>query len=101
MHLFSDGGHYDGANDASLVFHEYTHGLSNRLVTDAQGFGALSTAQAGAIGEGTSDFYALDYLVDEGLIGGRRGRRRAARDLSERSGTGCACRRSTRRRRRA
>ena len=67
VHLFSDGGHYDGANDASLAFHEYTHGLSNRLVTDAQGFGALSTAQAGAIGEGTSDFYALDYLVDEGL----------------------------------
>ncbi len=36
-------------------------------MTDAQGFGALNTAQAGAIGEGTSDFYALDYLVDEGL----------------------------------
>jgi extracellular elastinolytic metalloproteinase len=68
VHLFSHGGHYDGANDASLVFHEYTHGVSNRLVTDAQGFGALSTAQAGAIGEGTSDFYALDYLVDAGLM---------------------------------
>ena len=46
---------YDGANDASLVFHEYAHGLSNRLLTDAAGFGALNTAQAGAIGEGLSE----------------------------------------------
>ena len=60
-------GAYDGANDAGLVFHEVTHGLSERLVTDAAGFGALSSAQAGAIGEGTSDFYAMDYLVDEGI----------------------------------
>ena len=45
-------GGYDGANDASLVFHEFTHGLSDRLVTDAAGFGALGSAQAGAIGEG-------------------------------------------------
>ena len=83
VYLFSNGGHYDGANDATLVFHEYTHGLSNRLVTDAQGFGALSTAQAGAIGEGTSDFYALDYLVDEGLItdDSKHGEGRAARNL--------------------
>ena len=66
-HVNSPYGDYDGANDASLVFHEYTHGLSNRLVTDAQGFGALNTEQAGAIGEGTSDFYALDYLVGRGL----------------------------------
>ena len=57
---------YDGDERRSLVFHEYTHGLSNRLVTDAQGFGALNTEQAGAIGEGTSDFYALDYLVARG-----------------------------------
>ena len=72
VHLFSHEdspfGDYDGSNDASLVFHEYAHGLSSRLVTDAQGFGALSTAQAGAIGEATSDFYALDYLVDQGLM---------------------------------
>ncbi len=74
VHLFSHEdspfGDYDGANDASLVFHEYTHGLSSRLVTDAQGFAALSTAQAGAIGEATSDFYALDYLVEHGMPDG-------------------------------
>jgi extracellular elastinolytic metalloproteinase len=60
-------GGYDGANDASVVFHEYTHGLSNRLITDSAGFGALNSAQAGAMGEGWSDFYALDYLVARGL----------------------------------
>ena len=52
-----------GGDDPSLVFHEYTHGLTNRLVTDAQGYGALNGAQAGAIDEGTADWYALDYLV--------------------------------------
>jgi hypothetical protein len=69
-HAFSPfGGNYDAADDATMMFHEYTHGLSGRLVTDAQGFGALDTAQAGAIGEGTSDFYALDYMESAGLIG--------------------------------
>ena len=60
-------GSYDGANDASLVFHEYAHGLSGRLVTDAAGYGALNTAQAGALGEGISDYYAMDFLVAQGL----------------------------------
>lgn len=57
-----------GGDDAGLVFHEYTHGMNNRLVTDAAGFGALNGAQAGAIDEGTSDWYALDYLVERGLV---------------------------------
>jgi extracellular elastinolytic metalloproteinase len=60
-------GGYDGANDAATVFHEYTHGLSGRLVTDAAGYEALSTPQAGAMSEGWSDFYALDFLVAQGL----------------------------------
>ena len=55
-----------GGDDPSLVFHEYTHGLTNRLVTDAQGYGALNGPQAGAIDEGTADWYALDYLVGDG-----------------------------------
>ena len=55
-----------GGDDPSLVFHEYAHGLTNRLVTDAQGFGALNGAQAGAIDEGTADWYALDFLVGNG-----------------------------------
>ena len=56
----------DGANDAFIVYHEYTHGLSNRLVTDAAGVGALGGPQSGAMGEGWSDWYALDLLVAEG-----------------------------------
>ena len=55
----------NGGDDASIVYHEYTHGLTNRLVTDADGAGALNSAQAGAMGEGWSDFYAKDFLVSQ------------------------------------
>ena len=56
----------NGADDASIVYHEYTHGLSNRLV-DPNDTGGLSTAQGGAMGEAWSDWYAIDYLVGQGL----------------------------------
>ena len=52
-------------SDAAVLYHEYTHGLSNRLVVDADGIGALNTAQAGAMGEGWSDWYAQDFLVGQ------------------------------------
>ena len=52
-------------SDAAVLYHEYTHGLSNRLVIDADGIGALNTAQAGAMGEGWSDWYAQDFLVGQ------------------------------------
>jgi hypothetical protein len=55
-----------GGDDASVVYHEYTHGLSNRLVTFADGSGALNSAQAGAMGEAWSDFYAMDFLATQG-----------------------------------
>lgn len=54
------------ANDPSIVYHEVAHAMIHRLVTDAQGYAAVSTAQAGAIDEGLADFYALDHLVQEG-----------------------------------
>ncbi|CAN5254550.1 hypothetical protein BH18ACT14_BH18ACT14_02200 [soil metagenome] len=57
----------NGADDASVVYHEYTHGLSSRLIADANGFQALNSAQAGAMGEAWSDWYAMDYLVEVGL----------------------------------
>ena len=65
----------NGGDDASIVYHEYTHGLSNRLVTDAAGRGALNSPQAGAMGEGWSDWYAKDYLVSQFPGAGQRGRR--------------------------
>ncbi|HEY6886251.1 MAG TPA: M36 family metallopeptidase, partial [Solirubrobacter sp.] len=52
-------------SDAAVLYHEYTHGLSNRLVTDADGYGALNSAQAGAMGEAWSDWYAQDFIVDQ------------------------------------
>ncbi len=58
----------NGGDDAAIVFHEYTHGLSNRLVVDGSGAGALNTAQAGAMGEAWSDWYAMDYLVGQNLV---------------------------------
>jgi len=57
----------NGGDDAAVVYHEYTHGLSNRLVVDSGGAGALDAAQAGAMGEAWSDWYAMDYLNDIGL----------------------------------
>ncbi|MFG1816391.1 M36 family metallopeptidase [Kribbella sp. NPDC049174] len=55
------------SNAADILYHEYTHGLSNRLVVDATGNSTLNSIQAGSMGEAWSDFYALDYLVSHGL----------------------------------
>ncbi len=56
------------AFDASVEYHEYTHGLSNRLVIDADGNSTLNAIQAGAMGEAWSDYYAMDYLVQKGFV---------------------------------
>jgi len=55
----------NGADDASIVYHEYTHGLSNRLIGDGNG---LNANQSAAMGEAWSDWYALDYLVANGFV---------------------------------
>ncbi|MGH3035581.1 MAG: M36 family metallopeptidase, partial [Gaiellaceae bacterium] len=57
----------NGGDDAAIVYHEYAHGLSNRLVTGADGWGALDAFQSGTMGEGWSDWYAMDYLVEHGF----------------------------------
>jgi len=70
MYLFTgtgNGGDQNGGDDASVVYHEYTHGLSHRLVTDASGQPALRSFQANAMGEGWSDWYATDYLTQQGF----------------------------------
>jgi extracellular elastinolytic metalloproteinase len=54
--------------DPTIIMHEYTHGLSNRLVVDASGNSTLNSIQAGAMGEAWSDYYALDYAVTKGFI---------------------------------
>ncbi|MEV7627456.1 M36 family metallopeptidase [Actinoplanes sp. NPDC089786] len=55
-------------DEADVVYHEYTHGLSNRLVVDATGNSTLNSQQAGAMGEAWSDWYAMDYLASQGLL---------------------------------
>ena len=67
MYLWGPGAYraMNGGDDASILYHEYTHGLSDRLIHDAGGAGALNSAQSGAMGEGWSDWYAKDFLVDE------------------------------------
>jgi hypothetical protein len=53
----------DGDFDADIVFHEHTHGLSNRRVGGGVGISALQSA---GMGEGWSDFYALSLLSQAG-----------------------------------
>ena len=45
-------GNISSGSDAAILYHEYTHGLSNRLVTDADGYGALNSAAGGRDGGG-------------------------------------------------
>jgi uncharacterized repeat protein (TIGR01451 family) len=51
----------DGDLDAEIILHEYTHGLSTRLVGGGM---ALNALQSGGMGEGWSDFYALSMLTE-------------------------------------
>jgi hypothetical protein len=57
----------NGSDEADIVYHENTHGLSNRLVVDANGNSTLGNAEAGAMGEAWSDWYAMDFLVNQGF----------------------------------
>ena len=50
----------DGALDAEVIVHEYTHGVSTRLVR------SLSGVQGGAMGEAWSDFFALEFTLPDG-----------------------------------
>jgi len=59
-----EGPYSDGNFDASVIEHEYAHGLSNRYVA---GGSALSSQQSGSMGEGWSDWYALNHLYTAGL----------------------------------
>jgi extracellular elastinolytic metalloproteinase len=56
----------NGGDDAEVVYHEYTHGLSNRLVVYPDGNSGLDNQQAGSMGEAWSDWYAEDFLNNEG-----------------------------------
>jgi hypothetical protein len=51
----------DGTTDIDIVYHEVTHGLSNRLHGNGSG---LSLNMSRGMGEGWSDFYAHALLSD-------------------------------------
>lgn len=59
----------NGADDAAIVYHEYTHAMTDRLICcDSGGFSTLTGAQGNALSEGWSDWYALDLLESDGLM---------------------------------
>ncbi len=59
-----EGPYRDGSMDMSVIQHEYSHGLSNRYVA---GGSALGSHQAGSMGEGWGDWYALNHAYAAGL----------------------------------
>src|SRR5262245_25257288 len=58
----------DGDFDGDVVFHEFGHGISNRLVGGPANTSCLGGTQAGAMGEGWSDYWAATFYGN-GVIG--------------------------------
>ena len=56
----------DGDYDMSVIGHEYTHAISNRMVAGPTA--GLSGSQAGAMGESWSDLTAVEQLHEYGLV---------------------------------
>jgi hypothetical protein len=62
MYAFTYNGRFSqGANDRDVVIHEYTHGISGRIISDGNLAGGL---QSGALGEGWSDSTASSINND-------------------------------------
>jgi hypothetical protein len=74
MFLFQTVPGFDNAvsmhsgDDGAIVYHEYTHGLVGRLVTFPDGTDANVSFQAGAMNEAWADWYANDFLTNDGFI---------------------------------
>jgi hypothetical protein len=51
----------DSDYDGEVVFHEYGHGVSNRLVGAKVSVSCLNGPQSGAMGEGWSDYFSISY----------------------------------------
>ena len=56
----------DGDYDMSVIGHEYTHMISNRMVAGPNS--GLSGFQAGSMGESWSDLDATEYLLENGYV---------------------------------
>ncbi|MCI0633054.1 MAG: M36 family metallopeptidase [Actinobacteria bacterium] len=55
-------------DDAGIVYHEYTHGLVGRLITFPDGTDGNAGFQAGAMNEAWADWYAVDFLTNDGFV---------------------------------
>ncbi len=51
----------DSAYDGQVVFHEYAHGVSTRLVGSKISVSCLNGVQSGAMGEGWSDYFSISF----------------------------------------
>ena len=59
----------DGDFDMSVIGHEYTHMISNRMVAGPnQNLGGGGNSQSGAMGESWSDLDATEYLSEYGYV---------------------------------
>ncbi len=54
----------DGDFDMTVIGHEYTHAISNRMIAGPDS--NLSSPQGGAMGESWSDLMAMEYLFESG-----------------------------------
>ena len=52
---------FDADYDGQVLFHEYAHGVSNRLVGTLTSTSCLQRTQSGGMGEGWSDYFAISY----------------------------------------
>jgi len=56
----------NGGDVAGIVYHEITHGLACRLITNASGSCGLGPIQSGMMNEAWADYFSTDLLVAEG-----------------------------------
>ena len=56
----------DGDYDMSVIGHEYTHAISNRMVAGPDA--GLGTREGGSMGESWSDLVAVEYLNEYSLV---------------------------------
>ena len=54
----------DADYDGGVIFHEYAHGVSRRLLGAGTTTSCLNGTQSGALGEGWSDYFAASYFND-------------------------------------
>jgi hypothetical protein len=59
-HTGSGGFYTDGALDSNVIIHEYSHGVSSRLLPNA-----YDTFQVAAMGEAWSDYFGFDFTLPE------------------------------------